>query len=303
MLTRRDQLLLRKKVKGHKKRGPKRGSKSSKGEGIKRGKSLPLSPSKRRREILRDVSADKCRDEDREPESVHEVEAKENEIEGKPKAKAKAKAKAAATPKAKAKAKAKCKAAAKAKSSPKAKAKAKAKDENEIPRARGAKKLSPQKEILLKPPALCMFEALDWYFGVKDPAGLKDVVVTFAKKWGSGTNDNKFKHELKADLDEVWYSGYNMYWNRPAAGVLHKETGKELAYFSIPATRSLNCSWGQKMAVVAKAASMFASYADSLIYDGYVDSTKPDTSKDLVIMRNIFKSIVDDSVKKLSGSG
>ena len=100
----------------------------------------------------------------------------------------------------------------------------------------------------------------------------------------------KFKHDLKGDLDEIWYSGYNMCWNRPAAGLLHKESGKELGYFSIPPTRSSNCSWAQKMAVVAKAASMFGKYTDSLIYDGYVDSAKPDTSKDLVIMRNVFKS-------------
>ncbi|CAE7754510.1 nipblb [Symbiodinium sp. CCMP2592] len=244
VLTRRDQLVLRSRVKGSKKRGPKRGSKKSQGKGIKRGKSLPLSPSKRRRKILREVAED--RDEDHEPEGEHEVEATEKE---------------------------------------------------------GTKKLSPQKEIIMKPAELCMFEALDWYFGVKDPAGLKEIIVTFAKKWASCADDKKGKHELKGALDEIWYCGYNMYWNRPAAGVLHKETGKELAYFSIPATRSENCSWGQKMAVVAKAANMFASYADSLIYDGYVDSTKPDTSKDLVIMRNIFKSVVEGSVKKLAESG
>ena len=306
MLTRRDQLLLRKKVKGKKKRGPKAKA-GKKGKGIKRSKSKPLSPSKRRRAVLREKAGDQDHgDEDDECEG-------ESNIDAKPKAKAKAKAKAsakkAATSKAKAKAQAKCKAAAvpkgkaKAKSAPKAKAKGKpAENESEIPLAKGTKKISPQKEIILKPAALCMFEALDWYFGVKDPSGLKGIVVEFAKKWGSGSNDNKFKHDLKGDLDEIWYSGYNMYWNRPAAGLLHKESGKELGYFSIPPTRSSNCSWAQKMAVVAKAASMFGKYTDSLIYDGYVDSAKPDTSKDLVIMRNVFKSVVQDAVKKLSES-
>ena len=81
-----------------------------------------------------------------------------------------------------------------------------------------------------------------------------------------------------------------------------KAKAAKLGYFSCPVTRSKDCPWGFKMAAVAKATSLFGYYVDSLIYDGYADPTSPETSKDLDIMRNIFKSAVQDSVKKHSES-
>ena len=294
---------MRAEIKGRKKCGPKR----------KRSKpGLMSSPPKRRRKVLRAVAASEKPGGDSNDIAEPEIDKKSRRrpaATAKPKAKATAaKAKAKATPKAKVKAettsgKRKAKAADDSDTKPTKKDKKVKVDATlGVPLAKGAHKVSPKKAAILEPPKLDLFEALSYYFDAPDVGHLKGFIVDFGSKWGSKDGPS-FKVDMKADLDPLEMCTYNMYWKKPATGVIMKvnDKEKEMAAFSAPASRSGGLPWATKMAVTAKTASLFGYYAEWLLYDGYVDedSIEKGTSKDLDIMRNVLKSAMEDALKRL----
>ena len=298
-------------MKGRKKRGPK--SKKAK----------VLSPPRRRRATLRASTSrpGDAEDDAAEPEEKKDrgsvakasrakatsPKAKPKAVDTTPKASAKRKAKAEndSDPKPKASAKGKTEAKGDSDAKPKASAKKKGKASDDFdmgPLAKGAHRISAAKAAEMRPAELELGEALNYYFDVKDVAGIRKIIVAFGKKWASGENGPEYKQDMKADLDALDHCYFNLYWTRPATGLLLKIDGKEkeLGYFSAPPSRSANVPWGAKTAVTAKAAAMYGFYVEWLMRDGYVDEASLGTSKDLGIMCNVLKSAMADALKQLA---
>ncbi|CAE7039892.1 unnamed protein product [Symbiodinium sp. KB8] len=296
VLTKRDQF----RLKSGKKDGPRPGRRGKKRGAVaakaKAGKCAGVSPSKRRRRLLKGASRDEAKE--------SEGDAVEPAPEPKPKAKAKGKAKAKPSPKAKpvASPKAKAKAKAKARASGADSKKGAAKDSKPESKAKPAAEKTTKRGRRAPPDeegqVIGLDEGLWWFLYVDSRQEVTKIIKDFAASFASGSLGPVYKKDLKAQVEEGERFGLTMYWTRAAVGLLHKSSGVEVG--QIAAGGKVVATWGAKMAAVAKAGSLLAGYIDSLVKDGYVEDEADSITQsyDIYEMKEFLKTA---SMKAVTG--
>ena len=293
VLTRRDQLDLKRKIRESEEGEGGKVVKAKKLKRRKTRKSLKKGAEKhgisRRRKLLMvaksgaedvdiEVHKEKTKKKRKAVAIVEEPEEPEAKIPSKkakgrpPKVAAKAKAKA--SPKGKAKAKAKAKATAKA--APKGKAKAKAKA-----RARADAEVDGEAA-----PALSNVHAS--FMDVESAEGIKAAMVNFAGMARDPECTSKNKLKMKAELEDFKTVNLTHYWTRCSCGILRKADKKEVAYISATGFTK-DATWAMKMFVNAKAAELIARCLDGLVADGILEEDYGEDCEQLLELRAVTR--------------
>ncbi|CAE7208866.1 unnamed protein product [Symbiodinium sp. CCMP2456] len=313
-------------------KGKKKGKKMLKRrgkKGLKRKGSIMVSPTKRRRQMMKawpvpeegtgDFEYDVAKFPEDAPEEVWDEAEAEPEPERKaaPKAKAKAKGKAKATPKAKAAGKAKAtpkakalatakaKAKAKAKATPKAKAKAKAKATpkakckaaakgKSMPRSRRGVTIDNDEESQIS-----VDDALVSYLSMNSVELLKAAMIEFAYKFDGEEESRSLKLRMKAELVSSTACSLTHYWTRCSTGVLLKESKKELVNLSV-AGAPKDAAWTAKMAMTMKAGELVGMVVDGLIADSIVNPWTATKSVEADGVIAVVKEQLLDALRTLS---
>ena len=323
MVTRKDQLRVRREIKSTNKRGhgpaldagatDREEDKAEVSTKRKRGKGK-LRKMKRSAENIDPAAAEDDREkEDEEDPTEPAVEAKPKarakaKPSGKaPKAKAKAKAKAAAKSKAKAKAKAKGAAKAKAKSSAKRAVPEVDEEDPSLPAPKAkakrgsAKAKAKAREVSAQELSCVSLKDALWYLEVTTPEQLAEKLVDHVNLFPELPLAASSKCKLKAELMDLKFCQLTVYWTRATVGVFAKQDKREIANFSPPSAFK-DVPWSKKQALALKTGELLGLFVDFIIADDYIKSSDLAESPEVAMMTLVLRGQMQAALAMLADS-